>query len=248
LLVERTKLSIVSQSLHVYDITLVVGRADWSRGRNELQRELRPADVTASMSATKTFFLHLVMTYGAIKNEDDANDNTSIARQHAPQHTRGGGVRKQDETFHEDQTYYLHRANMTSYYDRFRRALLVMLPIVVAAVLVGGAVFLLLRNFQYLYPSPSGSLHDRWSIHQESENSVQVNDGVDSSISSVPYNAVRDHVSSTSLHSSAAILNNTAAAASAAACEANPLCAKLGLTGDCCPTQDGTTFLLCCHQ
>ena len=130
------------------------------------------------------------------------------------------------EFYDAEHPYYLKDAPNER--NRMKKLLLAAFPIIIAIVIIGGAAFFLLQDFGHLYPGRSGEHHSSSGYHGTTTSSTPSGSGGD-------------------LHSPT---SNTKPAPSSpsksgeASCDAHPKCD--GLTGNCCPTNDGIT-LGCCN-
>jgi len=130
-----------------------------------------------------------------------------------------------DSSFDASDTYYLpgvgSGGRSLTPSQRIRKCLLVAVPLLAAAFIVGGAAFFLLRDFNNLYPGHGGS------VERGGPGRVE-------------------HASaSTTTSSSVSTKSSSAAIGGGASCAEHPLCADAGLLGDCCPTPKGIQ-LDCC--
>lgn len=150
--------------------------------------------------------------YGTINTKDEESD---------------GNVENKD--FDESNLYYYKGEELTRK-EKLSKMIKLLVPIIIAAVFLGGIAFVLFHNFGGLYPGPGEekvrSSGDSASHLTETETSE--------------YTPTSAKPSSSS-GSSTPIATKTAGRS----CEANPSCADLGLTGVCCPTDEGIQ-LGCC--
>lgn len=129
------------------------------------------------------------------------------------------------KTFDETDLYYMKEGERTRK-EKIMTAIKLGVPIMIASILIVGLGYLLLHNFGYFYPGQGGTSSKRSSV---------------TTISSTP---------ATTTHSShydniATKVPITTTTFGASSCAANPKCADRGLTGECCPSPDGTK-LDCC--
>jgi hypothetical protein len=145
---------------------------------------------------------------------------------------------KEDEFFDPDNTYYLKEESLTPA-QRWRKIMLLGVPIIAALMIVGAAALFLLRDFGTLYPGPSGDggksrtgttttpIH----VREDSGNAPAAPHGVYS-----PEHAPTIHKKN--------VVQPSTGIGGATACSAHVGCS--GLIGDCCPS-DGGIFLECCN-
>jgi hypothetical protein len=125
-----------------------------------------------------------------------------------------------DRSFDVSETYYLKESQLTPGEKR-KKCIAMLLPILLAIVIMGGAAALLLKDFAHLYPT---STVDRDYDGSGEHRGVPVPPAP--SIPSTP--------------------TTTASGSQQADCKNNDKCHELGLVGQCCPTLAGD-FLNCCH-
>lgn len=140
-----------------------------------------------------------------------------------------------DTQFDSNNTYYLKDTRKWTVH----RLILLFVPIVGATLLVGGAVWYLLSDFNHLYPgtysSDSGDKHshdDTSKIVQSHENSLSAVGSSSKSLSD-----------STLQSSQIKDTNRVIRSPGNSSCDAHQSCVTL--LGDCCPTFDGV-ILECC--
>ena len=133
-----------------------------------------------------------------------------------------------DASFDTDNMYYV-KPDILTYAQRWRKILLLGVPIACALLIVGGAATLLLRDFGSLYPGPStGSSGKRTGTtvgvrtHPEDSSNVPA---------PAPIRKKKHTPPSTDSDATAA-------------CSAHGACSTL--TGSCCPSEGGI-FLECCN-
>lgn len=125
-----------------------------------------------------------------------------------------------DRSFDVSETYYLKESQLTPA-ERRKKCIAMLLPILLAILIMGGAAFFLLKDFAHLYPT---STVDR------------------------NYDASGEHrgVPVPPAPSIPAPPTTTTSGSKEADCKNNDKCHELGLVGQCCPTLVGD-FLNCCH-
>ena len=152
-------------------------------------------------------------TYGAV----EADENAAV-----------------DHSFDAESAYYLKSETATlTPRQRTRKYLSTALPILVAVLIMGGLAWLLLRDFNNLYPGRGGGSGDDSTIYDRSipttgKNSLKDSTTIPGTTPSRPDSSSVKHVDS-----------------SLAACSVHAACAKLELVGNCCPTDEGVV-LGCC--
>jgi len=153
-----------------------------------------------------------------------------------------------DKSFDESNLYYYNGSKPTRR-ESAARAFRLGVPILVAAMLVGGLALWLFRNIGYLYPTqdPSGG----GSHHHHNNAGGSMKKMPPSSYPSSSSNTDDDRAVA-SFKDSVPPINpeevptkNATANFSSSSCAAYPKCAKLELTGECCPTKSGVK-LNCC--
>ena len=124
-----------------------------------------------------------------------------------------------DKNYDESNLYYMVEVNGTKK-DKASKAMKLAVPIIIAAVFIGGLAFMLFHNFAYFYPGRDGHTKDNGGTtpQKTTDHSYQDDDALHT-----PFPAP------------AALIT----------CNANPKCVTLGLTGACCPTEEGI-LLECC--
>lgn len=141
-----------------------------------------------------------------------------------------------DRSFDADRAYYLKdsAAPLTSR-QKCRRLLSVGFPLVVAVLIMGGFAWFLLKDFNHLYPGRGGGSPDGSGYEHvvPSTGKKALDDG-----------GARPSDPNDATASSGAIRKPTAVG-SVATCASHERCAKLGLIGNCCPTDKGVV-LECC--
>lgn len=130
------------------------------------------------------------------------------------------------QPFNESDFLYLKEQKLTRE-EKFKKIILTTIPILVAFFIMGGIAYWLFKDFDHLYPGPSGKKYP-------SKYSPQVSP-IHTPTAPAPAPKVSPSSSSTS----------SSSGGGNSACTANPDCKKLGLTGDCCPTSEGI-LLGCC--
>jgi hypothetical protein len=143
-----------------------------------------------------------------------------------------------DASFDTDNMYYVKPDTLTPA-QRWRKILLLGVPIICALMIVGGAATLLLRDFGSLYPGPSGGGGKRTGT------TVGVRTYPKDS-SNVPAPAPYEKnlpVDAPTIHKKKHAEPSTGNDATAA-CSAHEACSAL--IGNCCPSEGGI-FLECCN-
>lgn len=144
-----------------------------------------------------------------------------------------------DRSFDADNAYYLKDSSSNtrlSPQQRFRKLIVVAVPIVLAIFIIGGAAFLILRT---VYPSGhGGETAHRTGGRPTIVHSVHDDDEVEPSVPapSSPKHGPPSNTETTDAKKSSGD----------AACSAHPRCYSSGLIGDCCPSGDGV-MLDCCN-
>eukprot|EP00581_Thalassiosira_minuscula_P007632 CAMPEP_0183705804 /NCGR_PEP_ID=MMETSP0737-20130205/2822_1 /TAXON_ID=385413 /ORGANISM="Thalassiosira miniscula, Strain CCMP1093" /LENGTH=137 /DNA_ID=CAMNT_0025933059 /DNA_START=21 /DNA_END=434 /DNA_ORIENTATION=+ len=118
--------------------------------------------------------------------------------------------------FDEKNTYYLNESRFN--WNKFLRAAV---PVVIALMIMGGFAYGMSHGFNHFYGPPKGS-----------------DDDIKRDESWIPLDNPKDD--------SGAVAVAPKAHGSSGTCATNEKCAALGLTGNCCPTNKGTT-LECCN-
>lgn len=168
------------------------------------------------------------------ENAQRLNLETAVEKMSKKLPSYGSLTRKEDEDptasqFDASNTYYL-KADSARSTSKF---LLVAAPLLFAALLMGGIVYFLSRDFHHLYPGRGGDPSYNPNHHgNEKENTVVVQQ------------QPQDHGTAPPM-SPSSTSDDDARAASGGACSAHTACQALGLVGECCPTIQGTS-LRCC--
>jgi hypothetical protein len=139
-----------------------------------------------------------------------------------------------DASFDTDNMYYVKPESLTPA-QRWRKIMLLGVPMIAALMIVGGAAFFLLRDFGSLYPGPSGG-----GGGERTGTTVGVRESPHAS-ANVP--APSPYVHAPSTHKKNHAQPSTTSDA-AAACFAHDACSPL--IGNCCPSEGGI-FLDCCN-
>jgi hypothetical protein len=142
---------------------------------------------------------------------------------------------KEDEFFDTDNTYYIKEETLTPA-QRWRKLMLLGLPIIAALMIVGTAAIFLLRDFGTLYPGPSGNGAKRTGTTTEQVHLRPVPEDSGNAPAPAPVQAPQ-------IHKKKAVQPSNSIDG-AISCSAHEGCS--GLRGDCCPT-DGGIFLECCN-
>jgi hypothetical protein len=172
-----------------------------------------------------------VTKYGSI---DDPTTTATTAAGIDPEVETADAAPSVDDPFDADPTYYLkhnpHNSRWTT-----QRIWNLVLPLLVAGLLIGGAALFLLRDFSNLYPGQGNGGGSRTASYREPTTSGSSSSNSDESKS---YTSSRS--SSNKHHHSTFVPPNDDIGAS---CSLHPDCSLL--IGNCCPTTDGKT-LECC--
>jgi hypothetical protein len=141
-----------------------------------------------------------------------------------------------DASFDTDNMYYVKADTLTPA-QRWKKVMLLGVPIICALMIVGGAAAFLLRDFGILYPGPStGGSGKRTGTTVGARTHP-----VDSS--NVPAPAPHEKYLAPTIHKKKHAQPSTGSDA-ATACSAHEACSPL--IGDCCPSEGGI-FLDCCN-
>lgn len=162
---------------------------------------------------------------------------------------------RQEELKESDFIYFLKDKNATRE-DRLKKFILGAVPLVIAVILMGGIGFWLFKDFDHLYPGPSGSR----SSPNLKPRGPPINSPQDSAPDYFPAPSDSDPSPPTTsnLKPRGPPIGTPVAPAPSPMkppasfssgndvdCSAIPACNKLGLTGLCCPTGEGV-MLGCC--
>jgi len=140
-----------------------------------------------------------------------------------------------NRTFDADHAYYLKdgsRAPLT-FKQRLRKYSLIAVPLLAAVLIIGGAAFFLLRNFNHLYPGSSGGYGEETRAKEKAKHDYST--------------GVTAPATSPAGPTASASSVSTGSGKGTAACASNPKCAEAGLLGQCCPTAAGV-MLECCKN
>jgi hypothetical protein len=167
----------------------------------------------------------MTSSYGAIatthKSVDDAEDPA-------------------ENSFEEYNVDYVQQRKLTSK-ERFQKILAVGVPIVIALIIVGG--------FGWWSSKAVAPRHDYTKVSTQvpaPQHSIQLLDD-EPKKSATSSTVVYPSPSPAPKKKTATSASKTASSSSgSASCSANPKCKALDLTGECCPTGDGTN-LGCCN-
>jgi hypothetical protein len=139
-----------------------------------------------------------------------------------------------DASFDTDNMYYVKPESLTPA-QRWRKVMLLGVPIIAALMIVGGAAFFLLRDFGSLYPGPSGGGGERTGttvgVRESPHASANVPAPSPHFVDAPPIHNKK--------HAQPSTISDTAAA-----CSAHEACSPL--IGNCCPSEGGI-FLDCCN-
>ncbi|VEU36886.1 unnamed protein product [Pseudo-nitzschia multistriata] len=156
--------------------------------------------------------------YGSVDNNDEE-----------------AGVDEKDKSFDESNLYFYKEEDLTRQ-EKISKFVKLFVPIILAVSMVGGLAYILFHDFGDLYPGPGEKSHSAGRVSQPT------------TVTSDDYtpNIANMSSSSNSSHGSSIPVISQTKTSSGNSCEANPGCAALGLTGNCCPTSEGIK-LGCCH-
>jgi hypothetical protein len=140
-------------------------------------------------------------------------------------------IEPKDRSFDPNNTYYLKEASLTPA-QRWRKIMLLSVPIIAALLVFGGAALFLLKDSGILSPGSA-----RGSGERTVTSTVRVRDRPEDS-----GNAPAPHAPT--IHKKKTAQPSTRIDAAAAACSAHKACSAL--IGDCCPSEGGI-FLECCN-
>jgi hypothetical protein len=157
-----------------------------------------------------------------------------------------------DRSFNADNAYYLKdgERNLT-FQQRLKKLAMVVVPLLTAALIIGGAAVFLLRDFNHLYPGRGGDTTQKTPAYHSIRTGTKSLDssGDDFTPSGnappTPPNTATSTGKSSEKASSNKSSSSSGGVSGNAACSAHPGCAENGLTGDCCPTSIGD-MLDCC--
>lgn len=134
---------------------------------------------------------------------------------------------RDDRDYNLGETYYLKDNS-----DRRSKFLRAILPILIAVAIVGGVGYYFFRDFNHLYPGHGGADGD------DAGDYVAPVVAEHNAPAPAPKNQ-RDGASEAKTH------GEGSQAHSSSSCDVHEKCSALGLTGACCPTNEGIT-LGCC--
>ena len=190
-------------------------------------------------------------TYGSI--EDSTTATTAAGIIDPEVETADAAPLVDDSLFDADQTYYLKNGHHNSQWTA-QRIWNLLLPLIFAALLIGGAAMFLLRDFSHLYPGEGGG-----STKDTSGSIPTTTTNIERSSYQKPTTSERDSSHSTITTSSRNSGNSDSSSSSnknnekhhstfvppndGASCSLHPDCSLL--IGNCCPTVDGK-HLECC--
>lgn len=138
-----------------------------------------------------------------------------------------------DASFDTDNMYYVKPVILTPA-QRWRKLLLLGVPIIAALLIIGSAAFFLLRDFGNLYPGSGGNSDKRTGT------TVGVRTHPEHS-GNAPAPAPAPHVKDLPKNKPA---KHSTGKDAMAACSAHEACSPL--VGNCCPSEGGI-FLECCN-
>lgn len=144
------------------------------------------------------------------------------------------GAKGVDKNYDESNLYYMKEDNVTKE-DKAFKAMKLAVPIIIAAMFIGGLAFMLFHNFAYFYPGRDGHTKTSGSTNPTTttEHTYYDDDALNTQFPASATFGFNDNDSpGVSIPTS---LN----------CKAYPKCVSLGLTGACCPTGEGIE-LECC--
>ena len=162
---------------------------------------------------------------------------------------------KASDNFKESDFLFLKDTHISPE-ERCRKVLLAAIPLIIAVLVMGGIGVWLLKDFDHLYPGPSGSRSPSLPKPRGPSTSIPEDSSPDlSPASDDAPSAVADlkplgpPISSKDLVPSPTPVSNpkTSPLVSDSSCNAHSSCEKLGLTGVCCPTDKGV-MLECCSK
>ena len=149
------------------------------------------------------------------------------------------GRQELDEEYKVENTRFLTSTNE----ERRRQFLNALFPVLMFVLIMGSIVFLLSKDFNHLYPGPSGDVknHGGGLYHEESssESPRPISTNINSS-TSMSANSEPDE------NTPKAKENQNSEAGYIPQCSSYIKCNSAGLTGLCCPTSEGI-FLDCCN-
>ena len=190
-------------------------------------------------------------TYGSI--EDSTTATTAAGIIDPEVETADAAPLVDDSLFDADQTYYLKNGHHNSQWTA-QRIWNLLLPLIFAALLIGGAAMFLLRDFSHLYPGEGGG-----STTDTSGSIPTTTTNIERSSYQKPTTSERDSSHSTTTTTSRSSGSSDSSSSSnknnekhhstfvppndGASCSLHPDCSLL--IGNCCPTVDGK-HLECC--
>jgi hypothetical protein len=137
-----------------------------------------------------------------------------------------------DRSFDVAETYYLKDGSTPE--QRRKKFVRILVPLLAAFLIVGGAAYLLIRSFGHLYPGSGGDSREYNYNGEHHGNPVPepAPKPAPSSGGRVPA-PLTPHI-------------HTSGSEADAACSSHEKCAEKNLGSDCCPTTSGV-FLDCCN-
>mmetsp|Transcript_29828 Transcript_29828/g.63868 ORF Transcript_29828/g.63868 Transcript_29828/m.63868 type:complete len:173 (-) Transcript_29828:296-814(-) len=160
--------------------------------------------------------------YGSVSNDEESGDALN-------------------NNFDESNLYYYKKEELTRS-DKVVKAVKLAVPIIIAALFIGGLGFMLFHNFEYFYPGQSGTTHpSKKTSSSASYEPITASSSGNSHTKTVSSSSDSFEAPSIPVPAPAPAPN-----VGDSSCAANPACAALGLVGDsCCPTGGGVR-LACC--
>ena len=192
----------------------------------------------SSQLSTKKGQQVLSFSLGRVSHDNRQFNNSTMPQNYGSteddtERSYGSARNAEDPTdyFDADDTYYLKEGGGSSgpTSQRLKKLLVTAFPIIIAALIVGGAVFYLLNDFGHLYPGRSGD---------------PTHGGYKSSTTTTSSSNAVDDFAPEPTQTKSTTKSTTTKSTAAAACSAHDSCS--GLEGNCCPTDDGKN-LDCCN-
>jgi hypothetical protein len=186
------------------------------------------------------------------------NNNNNINPQERPQPLPSyGSVSQTDGTvgtrivgtdgFRESDLFYIKEPSL-SRNERFKKYIALAFPILLAICVMGGLAWYLARDFNHLYPgqnSGSGDNKRKTPIYNRGSSAGKAHSSTITT-SDRPLISKGPHIAGPDSPSFTVPAPSTKSTTSEeSSCTAHSKCKDLGLTGECCPTGEGT-FLGCC--
>ena len=185
-------------------------------------------------------------TYGSIHHDDTTTATAAATVGMDPEVETADAAAPlidDDPLFDTDPTYYLKhgRHNNHNNNDRWttQRIWSLLLPLLIAGLLIGGAALFLLRDFSNLYPGQGNEGGGNRGSYSETVSSGSSKSNSDETTSYTSSSGGSSSSSNRHHHTSFTPPNEDIGAS----CSLHPDCSML--IGNCCPTVDGKT-LECC--